>query len=150
MRKWWPQLLVALLVLGVMAPCFLSAGRRYHSGGLGQFDLGDGRVVEVWSQPQFGDPSSTWVEVRHHGRPLHRPFFLGHFRPPYQVRTLWLEGEPVSVTFATGGAHPFAVYVEWSTSKIWGFNDENRDVWRDRYQRLRRQHPELPADPQFE
>ena len=150
MRKRWPEALVALVVVAVMAPCFLSLGRRHHHGGLGRHDLGEGREVELWSQPQFGDPSSTWAEVRVNGQPLHKPVFMGHFRPDYQVRTFWLNGEAVSVTSAVGAAHRFAVYVDWTAAKVWRGNDEDVGSWRERYRQLRQQHPELPADPDFE
>ena len=150
MRKQWPRALVLLLAAGVLAACLLSIGRRDPGGGLGRYDLGDGREVELWSQPQFGDPSSVWAEVRHDGRPLHAPIFLGHFRPDYHVRTFWLADRPVSATCAVGGGHRFAVYVDWATAKVWRGNDEDVGSWRERYRQLRGRHPELPADPDFE
>lgn len=151
MRRHWPIMLLSGVAVVFGGCCALSLNRRDDTGGLGRFDLGEGRAVHVWSQPQFGDPRSLWAEVQLHGRPLHRPLSLGLYRQDgYRPKTVWTTDRNVSVTFGEGDEFLFAVYVDWNAAKVWRGNDEDLTTWRERYRELRTLHPELPRDGDFE
>lgn len=146
-------LLAVLLatVVGVWVMCFVSVNSPDYGRGLGVFDLGDGRQVRVWSQPHFGDPSSVWFEVSRDGRPLQPPRGLGRLDlGGYEVRTVWTADGSVSCTYAAGDPPKFAVLCDWAAGEVWPSGDDAAiPRWRERYDRLRAAHPELPPHRDF-
>jgi hypothetical protein len=170
MSKRWVVPLGGLLVVGgVCSGCLWSVMERLRFSQ--SFDIGGGRTLRVWSirrgilddLSQFTDPNPLLVYYRVESRSgeLVRQTFLEHDdEGEYEFRSVTADGGRLACVYeVTRAANNFYFLLMYDAESRESWprvrDDETNQMpgvvakWRERYRRLKAEHPELPAPEPF-
>jgi hypothetical protein len=142
-----------LLAVGSCFPCWCFACHRQPSPRFAfAFDIGGGRTVHVWST-RLGPahwldddpyPLMVFYRIDANGRELAPMSFMEHDdRGSYQFKVLLAEGGQLACVYevSRGSNNGYmTVLYDAVSGESWPRDSSNRK-WRERFERVRREHP---------